>query len=154
MKRLNRVGHLVTVGVFWGIIFGLTIDISKQEMGQPLIYKAEIAQAEEQPEVVLIEEKIDWTKERIRQEVDLKATEYNVPADAMWDTIMCESGASTTIQSYYVRKDGTREQSYGLAQIHLPDHPNVTYEQAIDPEFAIEFMAKNWHNVTWYCRDT
>lgn len=144
----------MTVGVFWAIVLGLAIDISKQQMGQPLIYKAEIAQAEEQPEVVLIEEKIDWTKDRIRQEVDLKAAEYNVPADAMWDTIMCESGASTTIQSYYVRKDGTREQSYGLAQIHLPDHPNVTYEQAIDPEFAIEFMAKNWHNVTWYCRDT
>ena len=40
--------------------------------------------------------------------------------------------------------EGTREKSYGLAQIHLPDHPDVSYEEAINPEFSIEFMAKNF----------
>lgn len=38
---------------------------------------------------------------------------------------------------------GDREESYGLAQIHLPVHPNVTKKQATDPEFAIDFLAKN-----------
>ena len=37
---------------------------------------------------------------------------------------------------------GTREKSYGVAQIHLPDHPAITMEQATNPEFAVEFMAK------------
>lgn len=116
----------------------------------PLIYKAE---AEEiAPREVLIESKINWTQDRIKQEVKEQAKKYNVPYQEMWDTILCESGASTTIQSHYIRKDGTREKSFGLAQIHLPDHPNVTKEQAINPEFAIQFMAENWHKVRWYCR--
>lgn len=37
---------------------------------------------------------------------------------------------------------GEREKSYGLVQIHLPSNPHVTYEQAIDPDFAIEFLAQ------------
>lgn len=65
--------------------------------------------------------------------------------------IHCESQGSTTIQSNhrystYVPKGyqvGDREQSFGLVQIHLPAHPNITKEQAINPEFAIEFLAKN-----------
>lgn len=117
----------------------------------PLVYVAQAQVIE--PEVVLIESRIDWTEERIKKEVEEQAKQHNVPAAEMWGTILCESGASTTIQSYHIRKDGTREQSFGLSQIHLPDHPTVTKEQAIDPKFAINFMAKNWHKVRWYCRD-
>jgi len=36
-----------------------------------------------------------------------------------------------------------REQSFGLAQIHLPDWPSVTQEQARDVDFALDFMASN-----------
>lgn len=65
--------------------------------------------------------------------------------------INCESQWSTTIQSNHRYttnaprgyKPGDREQSYGLVQIHLPAHPHITKEQATDPEFAIEFLAKN-----------
>ena len=38
--------------------------------------------------------------------------------------------------------EGTREKSFGIAQIHLPDHPDVSYQEATDPAFAVEFMAK------------
>lgn len=120
------------------------------EASKPIVYERE----PEPPQEVLIEVQVDWTKERIRKQVQEQAEKYAVPFDEMWETILCESGASTTIQSHYIRKDGTREQSYGLAQIHLPDHPTVTKEQAIDPVFAIDFMAKNWHKVRWYCRDS
>ena len=69
----------------------------------------------------------------------------------MESIISCESGWNTSIQSkhkYTARnvpngyKVGDREESYGLVQIHVPVH-SVTKAQAIDPEFAIEFMAKN-----------
>ena len=36
----------------------------------------------------------------------------------------------------------TREKSYGVAQIHLPDHPSITIEQATDPVFSIGFMCQ------------
>jgi hypothetical protein len=70
----------------------------------------------------------------------------------MLAVIQCESQFNTEIQSqhHYTAKNvpkgykvGDREQSYGLVQIHLPAHPTITKEQAIDPEFAVDFMAKN-----------
>ncbi len=46
------------------------------------------------------------------------------------------------LQSRIIQKDGTREESYGLAQIHLPSHP-ITKEEATDPYYAIEFIVRN-----------
>jgi len=49
---------------------------------------------------------------------------------------------------------GQREQSFGLVQIHLPAHTNVSKEQALDPEFAIDFLAKNLaqgRGAMWSC---
>lgn len=108
----------------------------------PLVYASEVQK--EEPREVLIEVKIDWTRDRIRKEVDEVALKYNVSSDKMWATILCESGASTTIQSRHKRPDGSREQSYGVAQIYLPAHTQITKEQAQDPRFAIDFMAKNF----------
>lgn len=47
------------------------------------------------------------------------------------------------LQSRIINKKGEREKSYGLVQIHLPSHPNVSYTQATDPEFSVKFLAKN-----------
>lgn len=38
--------------------------------------------------------------------------------------------------------EGERERSYGLVQIHLPDHPEVSYVQAIDPDFSLNWAAQ------------
>ena len=49
---------------------------------------------------------------------------------------------------------GQREQSFGLVQIHLPAHRTITKEQALDPEFAIDFLAKNLaqgRGTMWSC---
>lgn len=84
--------------------------------------------------------------------VSRKAKEYGVSEAEMMRIIKCESSFIEDAQSLhkYKRdrpewgvKEGDRELSYGLAQIHLPSHPNITYEQAIDPEFAIDFLAKS-----------
>lgn len=39
---------------------------------------------------------------------------------------------------------GEQEQSFGLVQIHLPAHPSISYEQATDPYFAIDFLVSEW----------
>jgi hypothetical protein len=65
--------------------------------------------------------------------------------------ISCESGWNYTVQSNHRYTtnapkgytSGMREQSYGLVQIHLPAHPSISKEQATDPEFAVDFLAKN-----------
>jgi len=102
---------------------------------------------------VLIEVVTDWTPERIQQEIKEQAEKYNVSAEVMNTVISCESMGSTTIQSYHY-KDGVREDSWGLVQINLPHNPNVTKEQALDPKFAIEFLAKGLsqgHGKRWTC---
>ncbi len=44
--------------------------------------------------------------------------------------------------------------SYGLVQIHLPSHPEITQEEALDPYFALNWMAYEWsvgHAKQWSC---
>lgn len=69
----------------------------------------------------------------------------------MMNTIKCESQYSN-VQSRIVYK-GVREDSWGLVQIHLPSHPMVTKQQALDPEFAVNFMAEKFSNgwTKWSC---
>jgi len=66
--------------------------------------------------------------------------------------IGCESRWNPTIQSHWTYSDtnvprgyspGDREQSFGLVQIHLPAHTDVSYSEAIDPEFSVKFLAEN-----------
>lgn len=90
----------------------------------------------------------------IKQKVQTYADKYNVDPDDIYQTLDCESNhfESPAIQSRVVGPLG-RELSFGYAQIHLPDHPDVTYQQAIDPDFSIDFIAKNWtkHKNWWVC---
>lgn len=71
------------------------------------------------------------------------ASKYGVSRDLMTKLVSCETSGTfdPAIQSRHIRADGTREKSFGLAQIHLPDHEDVTLEQAKDPDFALDFMA-------------
>jgi len=69
----------------------------------------------------------------------------------MTSIIGCESSYKVNVQSNHRYsatnaprgyREGDREQSFGLVQIHVPVHP-VTKEQAVQPTFAVDFLAKN-----------
>lgn len=131
---------LIGWAVLAGIIGGLLLDTWIVEAGKPVTYQAE----PEPPVEILIGVKIDWTPERIKQEVLEKSNEYHVSFDQMWNTMLCENPKlDPTLQSYHV-KNGVREDSWGLAQIHLPSHPSISKKEATDPAFAIDFMAKGF----------
>jgi len=102
------------------------------------------------------------------QELVLKyAKEYNVSAPLIKEIINLENREwNEKRQSGIIYKfsdpkrgivKGEREKSYGLAQIHLPDHPKITYEQATSADFAIKFIAseisqgRGWQ---WSCYRT
>ena len=68
------------------------------------------------------------------------AKQYGVDPHKMVETIECETDFSN-VQSD-ITQNGVREDSWGIAQINLRWHPNVTKQQALTPEFAVEFMAK------------
>lgn len=51
-------------------------------------------------------------------------------------------------------KAGDQELSFGLVMIHLPSHPDVTKEQAQDPDFALRWMVDEFaqgHEWQWTC---
>lgn len=75
------------------------------------------------------------------------AHKYNVSQDEMEFIIRCESGYNSTAV-------GDHGKSYGLAQIYLPAHPSISPDQATDPVFAVEFLARNLsqgHGTMWTC---
>lgn len=66
-------------------------------------------------------------------------------ADRMFQTIKCETGGTfdTNIQSFHIDpRTGKREESYGLPQINLPHHPDITKEQATNMDFSLNWMAQ------------
>lgn len=66
--------------------------------------------------------------------------------------VACESQYRVSVQSNHVYSPsnvprgynvGDREDSHGLAQIHLPAHTHVSKEQATNPFYAADFLARN-----------
>lgn len=128
-------------------------------MRQPVIYEAhaEPMTAIMEPQVVLIEVEIDWTRERIIREI-----EETFPEDP--DTALaiakCESGLVADIQSRHILHYG-QERSFGIFQIHSPDWHHkamqLGYEEyRTDPgdniamaRYIYEQAGKRW--TPWSC---
>lgn len=99
----------------------------------------------ENPLILQEEIKPKSNEEIVEELVEKYATKYGVSKERMWRTIRCEnSELDFDLQSRIINSKGIREQSYGISQIHLPSNPSVSYEEATNPEFAVEFMAKNF----------
>lgn len=73
----------------------------------------------------------------IERVVRCYAEKYRVSDARMLATMRCESSLNPLAV-------GDGGHSYGLSQIHLPSHPSVTKEQAFDPAFASDFMARQF----------
>lgn len=62
---------------------------------------------------------------------------YNVDSKVLHKVIKCESSYNPNAHN------SIGENSWGLVQINLNAHRSITVEQATDPNFAINFLAKN-----------
>lgn len=84
--------------------------------------------------------------ETLHDKITRYSSKYGIPRESMRVLVGCETAWSwdVKIQSKARYKNGNREQSFGLAQIHAPAHPNISYEQMTDPDFALDFIGKNW----------
>ena len=67
------------------------------------------------------------------------SAKYDVSESIVASIIKCESSNNPMAHNLTENED-----SWGLSQINLLAHKNITKEQATDPEFAIEFMTKNF----------
>lgn len=130
-----------------------------------LFLSVQVAGSDKQePEQKIVQEKIELSPKEL---VKKYATEYNVSADLIEEIINLECPDWNVARQSFVRykkdhpewgvKAGDRERSFGLAQIHLPSHPTITYEQATNADFAIKFLAseisrgRGWQ---WSCFET
>lgn len=77
-----------------------------------------------------------------------KAFKYQVSYQVMAKIVRCESGWRTDAHN------PNGEDSWGLVQINLRAHKDIAKEQATDPDFALDFLAKNLskgHGKLWTC---
>jgi len=81
-------------------------------------------------------EVISGTPTWARVLIQSKAEETGVPASLISAVIKQESGFNPDASNV-----NSKETSYGLGQINLKAHPEITKEQATDPGFAINFVA-------------
>lgn len=65
------------------------------------------------------------------------AVKYGIPAQPLIDTLKCESNFNASA----VGDSGT---SFGVAQVHLPAHPEITKAEALDPLWAINWTAEEF----------
>ncbi len=110
-----------------------------QILAMPVTY--EKAPQEAQNELVTNETTKAEGKEVYQQYAREKAIENGVSVRWVNELITCETAGTwdKDIQSYVIQDYG-REKSYGLAQIHIPDNPSITYEDATDPYYSIDFI--------------
>ena len=80
-----------------------------------------------------------WSREDIDWYVGLSSEENQVDPELVHALIKCESNYVQDIRAKAILSYGL-EDSWGLSQIHLPSHPAVTREEAINPQYAIDFM--------------
>lgn len=112
----------------------------------------------------LLQATIDERRTMVREKVMALAKEYGVSGEQVYRTAYCENNTfdpnrqSEHRYTFSNPKWGTvageRERSFGLPQIHLPSHPNITHEQATDPEWSLEWMVKEFANgraSAWTC---
>ena len=63
---------------------------------------------------------------------------YDVPVATLSSVIACESSFNPNAENIT-----EREASFGLSQINLLAHRHISKEEALDPKYAIKFMAEN-----------
>lgn len=102
------------------------------------------------PEAQILSVVSTSTPEWIKQRISHYAEVYGVSEITMNHIVKCESNYVPNIWGDYGN-------SRGLVQIHYPSNPTISDEQAMDIEFALDFLARNLKNgkgSMWTCWHT
>ncbi len=69
-----------------------------------------------------------------------QSIKHGVNPELVDKVITCESNWKNVQSRLYNKKDGGRELSYGIAQIHITAHPEITKADALNERFAIRYI--------------
>jgi hypothetical protein len=99
-----------------------------------------VAEAAEPPKEVV------WTKDTLIQLAHDEAVQDNLNSDHFVKVMRCEIGKNWDYkgQSFSLRPDGTRENSWGMWQIFLSAHVEISKEMAQDPIWATHWAGTMW----------
>jgi len=115
-------------------------------------------QLEQPPEPVAVVYRLDAFEGRkayVEDLISIYSEKYHVSGKDMMRVMLCENDTlDFDRQSEWIHEDGTREDPWGVSQIHLPSNKDISYEQAISPEFSVSFMAQKFaqgQSKLWTC---
>lgn len=89
----------------------------------------------------------EFSKEELQAMAMADATAYHLSIPHFLATIGCESHWDS-------QAIGDHGQSYGIVQIYLPAHKDITGAEALDPIFALNWAAEEWSEgraYEWTC---
>ena len=146
-KKDNRltqwfIGWTFVVAMFFIGIAGSKAMYQKVIHSVGTVVNVQNAQAEDNAIIEQFHKPTLWDK------IGSAAENYKISAYQLYRTAQCESRFNPG-QSQVI-KNGKRENSWGIFQISLDFHPEITRAQAMDEDFAIEWAAKNFNKVIWY----
>jgi len=72
----------------------------------------------------------------LQDKVAYYAQKHSISQNTLLQVVMCESSGNPNAI-------GDNGHSFGLVQIFLDYHPTITKENALDPDFALNFLADN-----------
>ena len=84
----------------------------------------------------------------VKNLIEQSAMKYDIASSTLDAVIKCESGYDPMNEGDYnlgphgIYTPGLGMTSFGVVQIHLPDHPEITKEQALDPVFSVDYLAE------------
>lgn len=97
-----------------------------------------------------------WTPAEIQILASTTASDYHLNVSHFIRTFKKESAGfvDVHIQSQYPDKSGPngKENSWGVCQIDLDYHPEITKAEATDPVFCLDWSAQQWsagHAASW-----
>ena len=126
--RLHRLIPLLIV--FLSLGFGIPTPVMAQELA-PVVYSTNTAE--------LI--------------ITAHAIKYGILAQPLIDTLKCESDFDSNAEGDFSTTT-MQYTSFGIAQIHLSAHQDITKEQALDPLWSIDFAARQFklgNTHIWSC---
>lgn len=74
--------------------------------------------------------------------IEAYAVKYGIEAAPLLATLSCESNYRADARGDF--DTHATPTSFGVAQIHLPAHPDITREQALDPLWSIDWTARQF----------
>jgi hypothetical protein len=93
---------------------------------------------------------IHWRQQNAEEIITAYEVHYAIPHHELFDTLKCESG----LNPHAVNLEDSHGGSFGVAQINVGSHPDISKAEMFDPIFSVSWAAREFskgHAHQWSC---